>query len=176
MEPCNNHYMLRKKLEPKIDRLLGEELRKPTFLQGILDAYNDKKTPARGPVDFTTLDGKLEILKEKRQRILSAFFEGVIDRLERDTRLAEVDRENSIYQGILNAPADSPDPISIHDIQACIEPLGEWEYLERHDKRALLTSICPQISVFHYRINSITLDLAMSSTSRYENGHPKTAR
>ena len=38
--PCSNSYILRKKLEPKIDFLLGEKLREPEFLSGVVDEFN----------------------------------------------------------------------------------------------------------------------------------------
>jgi hypothetical protein len=38
--PCSNSYMLRKKLEPKIDFLLGEKLREPEFLSRVVDEFN----------------------------------------------------------------------------------------------------------------------------------------
>jgi hypothetical protein len=98
------------------------------------------------------------MLKEKRQHVLGTFFDGVIDKIERDTKLAEVERESTIYQQLLNAPTSADVPISIEDIRLCIEPFAEWEYLGREDKRSLLTAFCPQINIFQYKITSIALN------------------
>src|SRR5258708_4059149 len=42
--PCSNRYMLRRKLEPKIDFLFGEKLREPGFLSAVVDECN-ARTP-----------------------------------------------------------------------------------------------------------------------------------
>jgi DNA invertase Pin-like site-specific DNA recombinase len=157
--PCSNRYMLRDKLEPKIDHLLGSKLRDPHFLQNVLAAHDHReKTPARNPIDSTVITSKLGMLEEKRQRVLGTFFDGVIDKIERDAKLVEVQRESAIYQQLLNAPSSADVPISIEDIRLCIEPFAEWEYLGREDKRSLLTSFCPQINIFQYKITSIALN------------------
>lgn len=44
MLPCNNHYILRKKLGPKIDYVLGEKLREPSFLESLLNSYSSSLT------------------------------------------------------------------------------------------------------------------------------------
>ena len=155
--------MLRKKLEPRIDYLLGEKLREPSFLGSVLEAYNDKQTKeVSAPVgaERVAIAGRLESLKERKQRILETFFEGVIDKGERDARLAEVAREIDAYERLLTDTVNGPPPLAVEDVRASIEPFLEWEYLGRDDKRALLTLICPQISVSRYTIKSIGLNLA----------------
>jgi hypothetical protein len=66
-------------------------------------------------------------------------------------------------------------PQSLDNIRAAIEPLAEWEFLERDDKRALLALICPEIAVFQYRISSILLNLNAVSFGGDENRRSKTA-
>jgi DNA invertase Pin-like site-specific DNA recombinase len=173
---CSNRYMLRDKLEPKIDHLLGDRLRDPSFLKPILDAYNDSgNSPALDPIDPTTISAKLETLKGKRHRILSAFFEGVIDKFERDAKLTEVDRERIIYHELFSTPTKVSVPLSVQDVCSCIEPFADWEYLEREDKRSLLAAICPQISVFQYKINSIALHRPLYTLDGNDDGRSKTA-
>jgi hypothetical protein len=151
--------MLRDKLEPKIDYLLGIKLRDPHFVQNVLAAHEHReKIPAQNPIDSTAIASKLVMLKEKRQRVLGTFFDGVIDKIERDAKLAEVERESTIYQQLLNAPTSADLPISSEDVRLCIEPFAEWEYLGREDKRSLLTAFCPQINISQYKITSIALN------------------
>jgi DNA invertase Pin-like site-specific DNA recombinase len=160
LKPCGNRYMLRDKLEPKIDHLLGIKLRDPHFVESVLAAYDhSEKTPGQNPIDSAAITAKLGMLKEKRQRVLGTFFDGLIDKIERDAKLAEVEQENRIYQQLLNAPTRADVPISIENIRLCIEPFAEWEYLNREDKRSLLTAFCPQIDVFQYKISSVALNL-----------------
>jgi DNA invertase Pin-like site-specific DNA recombinase len=176
MEPCDNHYMLRKKLEPKIDYLLGERLREPGFLENILDAYNDKQTKEiSAPVgaERQAIVGRLESLKERKQRILEAYFEGVIDKTERDTRLGEVNRESYAYEYLLTDTVNASRPLEVEDVRASIEPFLEWEYLSRDDKRALLALICPQISVSRYTVKSIGLNLTPAPPSGDEDSHSR---
>ena len=177
MEPCGNHYMLRKKLEPKIDHLLGEKLREPSFLGSLLHAYNENQTRVSPPVDIerTALVARLEALKDRKQRVLETFFDGVIDKNERDSRLAGIDRESEAYQYILTDSVTPPAPLAVQDLRACLEPFAEWEYLDRDDKRALLALICPQISVSRYAVKSIGLNLGWESSSGDEDRRSRMA-
>lgn len=171
LEPCNNHYMLRKKLEPKIDYLLGEKLREPSFLESILDAYNDKQTKeVSAPVgaDRVAISGRLESVKGRKQRILEAYFESVIDKSERDRRLAEVNREIDAYEHLLTETVNPASSLTVGDLRASVEPFLDWEYLGRDDKRALLALVCPQISVSRYTVKSIGLNLGLVPPSGNE--------
>jgi hypothetical protein len=86
------------------------------------------------------------------QHELDPFFEGIIDKSERDAQLAEADRETNAYQHILTEPVNPAAPLSVQDLRGSLEPLAEWEYLGRDDKRELLALICPQISVSRFTV------------------------
>ena len=178
MGPCTNRYMLRKKLEPKIDQLLGEKLREPSFLERVLTTYNENCGGGLSPVaiERTALVAKMEVLKERKQRILDTFFEGVIDKSERDIRLAEVDRDNEAYQRLLIDTVKPSPSLALQDLQACLEPFAEWEYLDRDDKRTLLALLCPQISVSRYTVKSIGLNLVGIFPSGDDGDRLKTVR
>lgn len=173
MEPCGNRYMLRKKLEPKIDYLLAEKLREPSFLERVLDSYNDMHSAAPAPlnVERTTLGAKLTALRDRKNRVLEAFFEGVIDKNQRDNRLTEVNREIESYEQLLMGTVNPQLPLVAEDLSKCLEPFAEWEYLSRDDKRALLALICPQISVSRYKVKSIELNLGWLATGGDEGSH-----
>jgi DNA invertase Pin-like site-specific DNA recombinase len=177
LEPCANRYMLRKKLEPKIDHLLGAKLREPSFLGSVLDAYNENQARvSRTPViERTALASRVEALRDRKHRVLDAFIDGVIDKNERDARLADIGRESAAYQNILNDIASPPASLTVQDLAACLEPLAEWEYLDRHDKRALLTLICPQISVSRYTVKAIGLNLGWPLTGGDEDSRSRMA-
>jgi len=165
--------MLKKKLEPKIDRLLGEKLREPSFLSSVLDSYNETqaRVSTTAGIERPALVARLEALRDRKQRVLDTFFDGGIDKGERDARLAEIDRETDAFHHILTDTVNPSVPLTVQDLRACLEPLAEWEYLDRDDKRALLALICPQISVSRCTVKSVGLNLGWRSPSGDEDSH-----
>jgi DNA invertase Pin-like site-specific DNA recombinase len=160
--PCSNPYMLRKKLEPKIDFLLGQKLREPEFLSCVVDDFNAGIQNSAGAADAgrIVIGGKLADLEAKRQRILEAFFDGAIDKQERDSRIAQLDMELSAFRQILLDSSSAVSEVRTEaDFEEVLEPLAEWEFLERDDKRALLAALCPEIRVERYVVKSLMLNL-----------------
>jgi len=160
--PCSNPYMLRKKLEPKIDFLLGEKLCEPEFLSRVVEEFNAgiQNSVSTAATERTVVSKKLANLEAKRQRILEAFFDGAIDKQERDSRIAHLDMELSAFRRIL---LDStPALLEVRtetDFEEILEPFAEWEFLERDDKRTLLATLCPEIRVEQYVVKSLMLNL-----------------
>ena len=173
LERCDNRYMLRKKLEPKLDILIGEKLRDSEFLQRVVEDYNEFQEAKSGPVakKEQALTEKLGALTEKRQRVLEAFFEGVVTKEERDRKIAEIDREKSTFQCLLIESVPHTGQRSTDEIQMALEPLAEWEFLEREDKRSLLQTICPEISVFRYTVKSLMVNLGTEPAGGNEVSH-----
>lgn len=160
--PCSNRYMLRKKLEPKIDFLLGEKLREPEFLSRVVDEFNTRTQNAvdSAATEKAIIDKKLASLESRRQRILEAFFDGAIDKPERDSRIVQVDAQVSAFQKILlDTMPTVPDVRSEAEIEHALEPFAEWEFLEREDKRALLAAICPEIQIERYVVKSLMINV-----------------
>jgi DNA invertase Pin-like site-specific DNA recombinase len=160
--PCSNPYMLRKKLEPKIDFLLGEKLREREFLSRVVDEFNAgiENSVSTAATEKTVVSQKLTTLEAKRQRILEAFFDGAIDKQERDSRIANIDSELSAFRQILlDSTSAAAEARTDADFEAILEPFSEWEFLERDDKRALLAALCPEIRVERYVVKSLMLNL-----------------
>jgi site-specific DNA recombinase len=160
--PCSNSYILRKKLEPKIDFLLGEKLREPEFLSRVVDEFNAgiQKFVSTAATEKIVVSQKLASLEAKRQRILEAFFDGTIDKHERDSRIANIDSELSAFRQILlDSTPVVPEARTDADFGEILEPFAEWEFLERDDKRALLAALCPEIRVERYVVKSLMLNL-----------------
>jgi site-specific DNA recombinase len=178
LERCDNRYMLRRKLEAKLDLLFGEKLREPDFLRRIVEEYNEQQEAPSDPADKNecALTSRLETLADKRQRVLEAFFEGVITKDERDRRIEEIDRETKVFTELLLKPVPRARSQSLDELQVVLEPLTEWEFLGREDKRALLEAICPEISVFRYTVRALVIDLGMESEGSYEASRLKTAQ
>jgi DNA invertase Pin-like site-specific DNA recombinase len=160
LTPCSNCYMLRKKLEPKIDELLGAKLRDFDFLDRLAEQYNAGVDEAHSAsVPAATIQAKLVKLNERRRRVLEAFFDGAIDRTERDGRIAEIDREVSAYQRMLLNSTLPTMARSPQDLEQLFEPFADWDFLEREDKRTLLAAFCPEIRVSSYVVKSLVLNV-----------------
>ncbi|MHB8500883.1 MAG: recombinase family protein [Candidatus Acidiferrales bacterium] len=180
LEPCANKYMLRSKLEAKIDQLLGTQLVKPEFLETVLDQYNlNRQSPSEPQIDEQAVKEKLSALTAKSERILDAFLDGVIGRKQRDGLLEYTEREAAAYSKLLMDSASplKPNPIeSVGTILSVVQPFAEWEFLSRDERRKLLTLLCPEIAVDRYKIKCLTLKLKAESEDRSEVSHSKTAR
>ena len=155
--------MLKHKLEPRIDELLGEKLMTPGFLASVIDEYNDavERSAPTSRVDAQAVRAKLDTLSEKRRRILDGFFEGVVSKEERDRRLEDVKRDVAVHHNMLleTVPEQQPSTLDFDTVLALEEPLAEWEFLERKDRRALLATLCPEISIYRYTVKSLKLNL-----------------
>ncbi len=174
--PCSNRYMLRKKLEPKIDFLFAEKVRETEFLSRLVDEFNVSiQSPSDPSIrEKATIEKKLIDLDAKRQRILETFFDGAIDKSERDSRLAKVDAELAAFRKLLLDTVPARLGIKNRaEIEEVLEPFAEWEFLEREDKRSLLAAICPEIRVDRYVIKSLMLNLVGEGCN--EVNHSKTA-
>jgi hypothetical protein len=147
--------MLRTKLETKLDCLLGEKLQERHFLTALLDAYRDQAEQCsnRPGLDQSAIAAKLTELKAKKQRVLDAFFEGVIEKAERDRKLANVESEVDSYQRLLVEAVQPTQPTSAADLERVFEPFTEWEFLQREDKRSLLSMICLKSRFFNTPLN-----------------------
>lgn len=175
--PCSNRYMLRNKLEPKIDLLLGEKLRDHDFLSRVIDEFKAgvQNFVSTAVTEKTAVSDKLTSLEEKKQRILEAFFDGAIDKHERDSRIAGINSEICAFRQILlDSTIAVPEARTDADFERVLEPFAEWEFLERGDKRALLAALCPEIRVERYVVKSLMLNLL--AEGRNEVSHSRTDR
>ncbi len=65
----------------------------------------------------------------------------------------------SLGETLESVPEQLPSTLNLDTVLALIEPLAEWELLERKDRRALLATLCPEISVYRYTVKSLKLNL-----------------
>jgi hypothetical protein len=170
--------MLRKKLEPKIDVLLGEKLRDPGFLSQIVDEFNSNAQTAVSTtvMERAVIEKKLASLENKRQRILEAFFDGTIEKAERHARIVQLDAEVSAFRKILLETMPAVTDMKADEIEQALEPFAEWEFLEREDKRALLTALCPEIRVERYIVKSLMINLVPGNCDNVSQSRVSAAR
>ena len=101
---------------------------------------------------------KLKTLQMKRQRILDAYFEGVISRSERDSRIAKVDLDRTALEAILATDRPRPE-LTLDTLVSAFAPFTEFDLLSRDDKRRLLNMLMPQITVLKYEVRGMSLCL-----------------
>ncbi len=99
----------------------------------------------------------MEELKQKRQRVLDAYFDGIVPREEMNRRLKQIDKDEAFFQDLLLRAEPVPPGVSVEDLASAFSPFFEWEFLSREQKRRLLQATVPEIHVWNYRINGLSL-------------------
>jgi len=150
---CTNKYMLRNKLEPKIDSLVEKHLIEPSFLSPIIESYLDRQASGLDPSQ-ETINERLESLQKKRSRVLDSFFDGTITKEERDRALRGIQEEDVAFKKItpLKSKSFTPD-----QIMEAVSVFREWSFLDRTHKRRLLDQLVPEIYIHRYSIKGLTL-------------------
>ena len=152
---CGKPYQRRDILEPQLDRLFTNRLTKAPFLKRHVLAPLERKRPEG---DAAQLKLQLKGLSGKRQRILDTYFEGVINGSERDTRLANIERESKLIS-IRLRQAKKQTELTVDTLVAAFAPFAEFDLLEREDKRALLNTLTPSIVASEYKVHGIWIGL-----------------
>ena len=170
-EGCRNPFMRREKLEPALDSLFSERLTDCRLLREIADRFmagGDEK----GMVAEARCQSELQALRAKRERILGAYFDGLIQSEERDRRLRDIERDEKLY-GEMLLRSSRQLPLSASQLAQVFAPFHEWDFLSREQKRRLLGAITPEIHVENYRVLglSILADAVNADSSRNEVSH-----
>ena len=149
-------YMRRDRLEPKLDELFSDRLTDLGFLREIAEEMDNKASKGTDGKAIVRLETQIITQQTKRQRVLDAFFEGVIDRVERDRRLGTIERELRLAQELLFKHK----PVMTFNADLLAEifmPLFEWKFLNREDKRQILSTLVPDIRVADYKVEGLYL-------------------
>ena len=83
----------------------------------------------------------------------------------------------STYENLLmecSPQAEKRPVLGLESVLAVVEPFTEWEFLDREDQRALLRTLCLEISVFRYSVKGLTLNLSAGGEHR-DKGSPTVA-
>jgi site-specific DNA recombinase len=159
---CSSPYIQAKKIEPKIDELLSVRLQDASLLESVAEEYllnGAASVPsAAASVDREQVGRELESLQAKRQRILETYYDGLINRSERDLRIGKIESEIASFESLKVGESAAPDPgISLDSLVDLISVFTEWPSLGRDDKRALLHSLGAEIHVEGYAIRHLAL-------------------
>lgn len=148
---CGTSYMRRERLEHQLDVLFSQRLTDDGFLEGLV-----AKTPTSPNGKLARLNTGLTSLTAKRQRVLDGYFDGVIARKERESRISAIDADIDAMQRLMMD--DEPASALTHkSLAEALSPFYEWEFLTRDDKRQLLSAIVPSIHVSDYRVSGLTV-------------------
>lgn len=163
---CRTPYVMAKKIEPKIDEMFSVRLQHESTLAGIAEhfAKQSKNRVAGQAHDPEAVKQQIELLKAKRTRILDSFYDGIIDRQQRDERLASVSSDIEAYKGLQSRlPANKP-ALDVDGLVDLLSVFAEMAYLPREDKRSLLRAAHAEVSVHGYTIKSLSLRALPIST------------
>ena len=110
-----------------------------------------------GVPDATVVQRQIESLTAKRGRILEAFFDGTIDRGQRDEQLGRVDAELKAYQGMVATSPVAGPSVSTSELADLFSAFAEMPFLQRDDKRLLLRGLGVEVSVSGYKICTLAM-------------------
>jgi DNA invertase Pin-like site-specific DNA recombinase len=161
---CHAAHMRRDQLEPILDELLSRKLTDHGFLAELAQEISVSSKAQASVSRAATLQGELIRLRAQRSRILDGYFEGTIDMVDRNARLAKVDGDILATSNIL-ARERPPVDLTLETLVDTFAAFDEWEFLKRDQKRHLLTTITPDVRVSGYKVHGIYL--LQNSTRRH---------
>jgi hypothetical protein len=150
--------MRRERLEEQLDFLLAMRLTDEAFLHGVLADFDKRRKQTGSQSRVARLQAEITRLREKRQRVMDSYFEGVITREDRDKRLADVDRDLKLAQDALlrETPVQGLKP---QELRGLFKPFVQWRLLKREDKRRILAAVVPEIHVADYKVSAVVMQL-----------------
>ena len=156
VEKCLTPCMRRDQLEEKLDGIFTERLTNREFLSRLLRDLDANSETGVSRARITRLQADLTNLREKRSRVLDAFFEAVLTRAERDQRLAEIDTRLKGTEELLlrEAPVQK---VSLRSLMTALAPLFEWRFMNRDSKRRILAVTVPEIRVSNYQVQGVAV-------------------
>jgi 23S rRNA pseudoU1915 N3-methylase RlmH len=99
--------MVRERLEETLNTLVSEKLTDRQFLRHLATIYNERTHVDSSQPSAARIQDAIQQTKQKRERVMEAYFENLINRAERDRRLAALESESKLY-GSLALTADVP--------------------------------------------------------------------
>jgi hypothetical protein len=169
---CSASYMRRADLEDKLDQVFGKNLTDEAFLTDLAQGQLNGNAAAEHSNRITKAGREIQKLLDKRDRVLETYFEGMLSREERDTKLQQIDKELSVNRELLSREAPLQG-FSSESLAEIFSVFSEWQFLKREEKRQLLSCLIPEIRVADYKIYGLSL---MSAAFRgNEESHNRAA-
>jgi DNA invertase Pin-like site-specific DNA recombinase len=155
---CATTYMRRDLLEPQLDVLFGARLTDPTLLRELVQEHERRMGDPVSTTALARVETEISTLGAKRERVLSAFFDGVISGPERDSRLAVIEAELKVNQGLVAQHTPAP-PISTDVLDSISWAFHDWEFLSVEDKRRVLACTAANVEVSNNSIHGVYINL-----------------
>lgn len=156
---CGVAYQRRDRLDPHLNQVFTKRLSSPSFLKRhVVPALRQKSAPSG---NSERLRAQIQSLEGKRRRILDAYFEGVINGTERDTRIAEIERDRRLTSEMLSRESQQRN-VTLDTLVDAFAPFVEFDLLNREDKRALLSTLTPSIVVANYEVKGMSIGLDLN--------------
>lgn len=153
---CDAPVMKREQLELKLDDVFGVRLTSKDFLVSLIAELESKYNSGAIRSRIARLETVVGNLRKKRERILDSYFEGVLQRDERNSRLASLDKEMEITEEMLLRETPRP-TLSVREMATAFSPLFDWPVLGREKKRKILAATVPEIHVRDYAVSGIAV-------------------
>jgi DNA invertase Pin-like site-specific DNA recombinase len=158
---CANPYVLAGKVDEKVNDVLCRRLQDKPTVRRIAEMH---LASAQGPLGVAGVDPEasqalIARLEAKRVRILDAFFDGSIDKVERDKRLRSVDAELAGCTGMIRA-AEKPVPkVTVKQLAGLLEVFAGFRFLSREQKRAIMAASRARVFTSGYVVDRIELPM-----------------
>jgi DNA invertase Pin-like site-specific DNA recombinase len=158
---CTSKSMQRDQLELKLDGIFSDQLTSRDFIKTLMEELEKKSNSGAIRSRVASIESDVGKLRQKRVRVLDAFFEGVLTREERDTRLAALDKQMKFSEGMLMQEVPKP-RLSATEMASAFSPLFDWPVLGRENKRRILAATVPEIHVRDYAVSGIAVTIPRS--------------
>src|SRR2546427_8609949 len=109
--------MAREKRETRLDSLFDDQLTSQQFLGSCVEEMERRQVQDDSAAHIRRLVAQISNLGEKRDRVMDAFFDGAIEREERNSRLATIDRDTQSAQDLLARS----NPATLVDLSMLVE-------------------------------------------------------
>lgn len=120
LAPCSNPYMRREKLEARLDEMFAEQLTERAFVERITAEFMERSESKTNKAELSKLLRMGKQLEEKRDRVLNAYFEKLINRAELDRRLAQLKTDQSSCDQRLSELETETNHISAGELAAVL--------------------------------------------------------
>lgn len=166
VSPCATGYMRREMFHEVLDSVIAEQLTDPDLLLDALSAYTESRADhwRTARADLTAVEMQIEGLDARRNRVLELYVEGLIDRAERDRRVAAIANERASLERILGAAPDPmPDSVTAELVGTVVAAFAEWRFIESGARRRVLEALSPVFWVDRYTVQGVELPAPQSA-------------
>jgi DNA invertase Pin-like site-specific DNA recombinase len=152
---CKNPYMNRVRVESTLDALFERQLTDRVLLSEIAVQFAERSGLIPSSDEASRIQRLRAKLQAKERRILDAYLDNLIDRQEVDRRRNEIKLEQEANERRLADIEFASVAVSPEELAKSFEPLHEWPFLSRTDKRKLLQAVVPEIYLENYRVSKL---------------------